>query len=164
MKRGKFIVLEGGEGSGTTTMLSRIAETFAVDTYISTREPGGSPYAEEIRNVILHGDHAKDADPTTMLLLFTAARVEHMKKVILPALASGKHVLCDRFEPSTHVYQIIAEDKPELLPTLKNLWNEFLKGCEPDLCIVLDVDPKTGLSRVERRGGKKTHFDERSLA
>src|SRR5579864_4280814 len=105
MEKGKFIVLEGGEGAGKSTQLRVIKEILGDDIVI-TREPGGSPYAEEIRNVILKSTNAGQADAKTHFALFWAARADHMKNTVLPALNAGKHVISDRFDSSTFAYQI----------------------------------------------------------
>jgi dTMP kinase len=110
-KKGKFIVLDSGEGAGKTLQLKR-AEEFFGDKILVTREPGGSKYAEQIRELILHSIYASQADAKTLFALFWAARADHLDKTIRPALLAGKTVLTDRFDSSTYAYQIIAQGQP----------------------------------------------------
>ncbi len=140
--RGKFIVFEGTEGAGKSTLileLARLLESRAVPV-VQTREPGGVAVAEKIRNLILH----EEMSPWTELFLYEAARSEHLEKVILPALAQGKWVLCDRFTDSTLAYQGQARGLPwKDVTTLNALATH---GLEPDHVVWLDIDPALGLS------------------
>lgn len=157
MTRGRFITFEGGEGSGKSTQVGLLAERLraqGIETVI-TREPGGTPLGEAIRDLVL--DNAPE--PVTELLLFAAARAEHVAKVIRPALAHGTWVVCDRFIDSTRVYQgllggvprdlITAIEAASVVPTL------------PDLTIVLDLAPEIGLKRAAERG-ELSRFDAES--
>jgi dTMP kinase len=150
--RGKFITFEGGEGTGKSTQAAMLAlrlESLGLGVKL-TREPGGSPGAEIIRHVILSGA-AKPLGPDVEAMLFAAARDDHVQCTILPALESGRWVICDRFADSTRVYQGI----------LGHVDRRFIKGLErvsigdlaADLTIVLDVPVELGLERVKLRRG-----------
>ena len=154
MTRGKFITFEGGEGAGKTTQVARLAERLragGIETVV-TREPGGTPLGESIRDVVL----GASPEPVTELLLFAAARAEHVAKVIRPALAHGTWVLCDRFIDSTRVYQGLLGGVPaDLIGALEK---RTVEPTFPDLTIVLDVPADEGLKRTEARGAL-TRFD-----
>ena len=165
--RGKFIVFDGGEGAGKSSVLKYVAEQLG-DKPVRTREPGGSPFSESIRGLIL-ADQAGDADPGTLFLLFWAARHEHITRLVQPTLAEGKHVLCDRFDSSTWAHQICAEGHTKLAPLFKSLRRHHLHRvrCTPDHYIIFDGDPRVLLPRAKRRaqtGDVATHFDNRELA
>lgn len=159
--KGKFVVLDGGEGSGKTTVAKEIVKQFGWGA-VYTHEPGGSPYAEKIRDLVL-SDEAKSSDAETQFALFWAARRDHLKHVVAPALVDGKIVICDRFDSSTYAYQIVAQGNIQLLDLFWKMREHFLKGFEPDKYILLDVAPEVGLARVKSRGGVMTHFDKRKL-
>jgi dTMP kinase len=150
--RGRFITFEGGEGSGKSTQIKKLAERLErskVQTLI-TREPGGSPGAEIIRHLVLSGmGKLLGADAET--LLFAAARDDHVRSVIKPALAKGIWVLCDRFADSTQVYQgRLGHVAPELLNAMQRVTIGDLK---PNLTIILDVPAEVGLQRAAARRG-----------
>jgi dTMP kinase len=148
MTRGKFITFEGGEGSGKSTQVGLLAERLrsgGVETIV-TREPGGTPLAEDIRALVL----GTDPDPITELLLFAAARAEHVAKVIRPALDHGTWVVCDRFVDSTRVYQGLLGGVPRDL--IEALEAGTVRPTLPDLTVILDVAPEEGLKRAEARG------------
>lgn len=161
-KRGKFIVLEGGEGAGKSTQLTKLKEIYG-DDLVVTREPGGSPYAEEIRHVILKSEHAGQANAKTHFGLFWAGRADHIKNTIMPALKAGKIVVCDRFDSSTFAYQIFGQQATELKDMFFTFRDFFLEGCEPDLYIYMDVDIEKGLARRSDDKEQINHFDEREL-
>ncbi|HAN72462.1 MAG TPA: dTMP kinase [Actinobacteria bacterium] len=147
---GYFIVFEGGEGAGKSTQEARLASALEERglTVVRTREPGGTPAAEEIRRVVLSPDYA-GLDPRAEALLFAAARGEHVARVIRPALERGDVVICDRYLDSSVAYQGFARGLgPRRIREL-SLWatGELL----PDLTIVLDIDPADGLARFEQR-------------
>ena len=150
--RGRFITFEGGEGSGKSTQIRRLAERLnaAKTRTIVTREPGGSPGAEIIRHLLLSG-MGKLLGPDAETLLFAAARDDHVRAVILPALNQGTWVLCDRFFDSTRVYQgRLGQVPPGLVSALQRVTIGDLK---PDLTFILDVPVEVGLKRAaERRG------------
>ena len=162
-KKGYFIVLDGGEGSGKTTLLKRVTEYYGNDIII-TREPGGSLYAEEIRKLILQSPNAKEADARTMFALFWAARADHMKNTVIPALNIGKIVISDRFDSSTYAYQIVAQGARGLQELFWTVRDHFLSEYKPDVYVYLDLDSETGLARKnEQKDEKKNHFDKRNL-
>jgi len=163
MKKGIFIVVDSGEGAGKTTQIKR-AKDFFGDIVVLTREPGGSPYAEEIRNLILHSPSAGQADAKTLFALFWAARADHMKNTIIPALKAGKMVICDRFDSSTFAYQIVAQGARDLE---KFFWlaREFYLGeFAPDLYVYFDIDPVVGLARKKQQSAEEqNHFEDRPM-
>jgi len=125
-----------------------------------TREPGGSPGAEQIRRLVLEGD-ADRWSAETEILLFTAARRDHLEKTIRPALARGEVVITDRFADSTRIYQGIT--RGDLRATVDRL-HDLMIGVEPDLTLLIDIDPALGLSRAEARAGGEMRFEEMGLA
>jgi dTMP kinase len=150
--RGRFISFEGGEGSGKSTQIRKLAERLEAAKLrsIITREPGGSPGAEVIRHLILSG-MGKLLGPDAETLLFAAARDDHVRTVIQPALSQGTWVLCDRFSDSTRVYQgKVGHVAPGLLNAMERVTIGDLK---PDLTIVLDVPVEIGLKRAAARRG-----------
>lgn len=155
---GVFITFEGGEGSGKSTQISLLAEAFAKAGIpcIKTREPGGVESAERIRELVVSGK--VDAwDPLAETLLFYAARIEHLARLVTPALAEGKVVLCDRFSDSTLVYQGIGKGLSE--EYIRMLHRMLLGNFKPDLTLVFDIDPQIGLKRAAGRRGTETRFE-----
>ncbi len=153
--RGRFITLEGGEGAGKSTQAERLAarlRTHAIGVTL-TREPGGSPGADIMRHVLLSGA-AKPLGPMAETLLFAAARDDHVRNLIAPALAAGRWVVCDRFIDSTRVYQgILGRVDPKLISGLERL---VVAEAMPDLTLILDLPANIGLARAaKRRGGAK---------
>ena len=158
MARGAFITFEGIDGSGKSTQLLRLAEALKEDGYdvVTTREPGGSEGAEEIRALVLEG--ATDRwSAETEILLFTAARRDHMERTILPALAAGKIVLCDRFADSTRMYQGLSRGD---LRALVDQLHDLMIGREPDLTVLIDMDPAVGLARAKGRQTAEERFED----
>ena len=153
--RGKFISFEGGEGSGKSTQIRMLAERLAAAKLraIVTREPGGSPGAEIIRHVVLSG-MGKLLGPDAETLLFAAARDDHVRTVIQPALSQGTWVLCDRFSDSTRVYQGRLGNVP--LSVLNAMQRVTIGDLKPDLTIILDVPVEIGLKRAAARRGAGT--------
>jgi dTMP kinase len=162
MKKGKFIVIEGGEGAGKSTQIKHLQKIYG-NNLVVTREPGGSHYAEEIRNIILKSKHAGQANAKTHFGLFWAGRADHIKNTIIPALEAGKIVVSDRFDSSTFAYQIFGQEATELKDMFFIFRDFFLEGCEPDIYIYMDVDIETGLSRRANEQDQINHFDERKL-
>lgn len=163
IKRGLFITLEGGEGAGKSTQIKRLAAwlELAGITVVTTREPGGSPEAEEIRSLLV--DQSNRAwDGIAEALLVNTARHMHVRDTILPALDSGAWVLCDRFYNSTTAYQGYGRGVD--LAVLDQLRRIAIAELEPDLTIILDVDVQTGLTRAMERRGGETRFEQAGLA
>ncbi|WP_375454703.1 dTMP kinase [uncultured Methylobacterium sp.] len=147
---GVFITFEGGEGAGKSTQVSRLAATLrARRTLVTTREPGGSARAEEIRAALLAGI-AKPYGPFAEALLFSAARIDHLDRLIRPALRGGEVVLCDRFMDSTRAYQGAAGGLDAA--TVAALERVVVGRTRPDLTLVFDLDPEIGLARARARG------------
>ena len=145
---GRFITLEGIDGSGKSSQARLLAAALGARL---TREPGGSPGAEEIRRLLVEGDPGRWS-PETEILLFTAARRDHLEKTILPALARGELVVCDRFADSTRVYQGTAR---AALRQKVDLLHAAMIAREPDLTFVIDMDPDEALRRgLARRSGE----------
>jgi dTMP kinase len=150
--RGRFVTFEGGEGSGKSTQIKTLAQRLAATKLraIVTREPGGSPGAEIIRHVVLSG-MGKLLGPDAETLLFAAARDDHVRTVIKPALNQGIWVLCDRFADSTRVYQgRLGNVAPSVLNAMERVTIGDLK---PDLTIILDVPVEIGMQRAAKRRG-----------
>ncbi len=158
MTTGHFVTFEGIDGSGKSTQSRRLAEYMRGQgrPVVSTREPGGSDGAEEIRRLLVEGDPERWS-PETEILLFTAARRDHLEKVIEPALADGKIVISDRFADSTRVYQ--GATRGDLRDTVDRL-HEIMIGREPDLVFLIDMDPKVALSRGLARNSGEDRFEE----
>ena len=149
-ERGAFITLEGGEGVGKSTQVGHLLRNLreAGIEAIGTREPGGSPGAEILRNVLLSGSVAR-LGPAAEAILFTAARIDHIDKTIRPALAAGTFVVCDRFADSTRAYQgASGELDPRFLNALERV---ALSGVRPDLTLILDLPAAEGLARAAAR-------------
>ena len=160
---GRFITLEGGEGAGKSTQIAALCGWLA-DRGITarrTREPGGAAGAEEIRGLLVTGEPGK-WDAVTEALLMNAARRDHVVRTIRPALARGDWVICDRFYDSTLVYQGAAGGVP--MATLRTLIDMAVEDTRPDLTLILDIDPETGLSRAGSRAGTETRFERKGGA
>ena len=153
---------EGIDGSGKSTQARLLAERLRGlgRDVVLTREPGGSPGAEQIRRLVLQGDPDRWSAETECLL-FTAARRDHLEKTIRPALAAGRVVICDRFADSTRLYQGIT--RGDLRATVDRL-HAMMIGLEPDLTLVIDIDPKLGLARARARQGDEERFEDFGLA
>nr|MCU0904897.1 dTMP kinase [Tabrizicola sp.] len=158
---GLFVSLEGIDGSGKSTQGRRLAETLrgAGHAVTLTREPGGSPGAEEIRRLVLEG-HVDRWSAETEILLFTAARRDHLEKTIRPALERGEIVITDRFADSTRIFQGIT--RGDLTATVDRL-HDLMIGVEPDLTLLFDLDPAIGLSRAHARAGTELRFEDMGL-
>lgn len=159
---GRFITLEGGEGAGKTTLIEGLKDALEASglTVVRTREPGGTPGAEAIRELLVNGPVDRWS-PASEALLFYAARVDHVERVIRPAIERGDWVLCDRFADSTRAYQGaaggISADRLDALHIVS------LGDFEPDLTLIVDLDPETGIARTQARGGGETRFESKRL-
>jgi len=158
---GRFISLEGIDGSGKSTQSRRLAEhlrSLGRDPVL-TREPGGAPGAEEIRRLLVEGDPDRWS-PETEILLFTAARRDHLERTIRPALAADRDVVTDRFADSTRVYQ--GATRGDLRALVDAIHADAI-GVEPDLTLILDMDPEVALSRGLARNSGEDRFEEFGL-
>lgn len=161
MNAGRFITFEGGEGAGKSTQIKLLAEALAARgiPHLVTREPGGTTGAESIRRLLV--EQGETWEPMTETVLFLAARVDHVRKKILPALRAGEWVLCDRFADSTAVYQGIGKGiSREFLDMAHRL---ILGDFQPDLTLILDLPTEEGLKRAGARGGKENRFEALGL-
>lgn len=151
MIRGKFITVEGGEGVGKTTNLTFIKDHLEHHNIpvVVTREPGGTPLAEKIRLLLLDAHSEIITEPAELLLVF-AARSQHIKHVIEPALAQGKWVLCDRFTDATYAYQ--GGGRNMRISTIECLENLVQGSLRPDLTLLLDAPVEVGMRRAKKRG------------
>ncbi|SLN31125.1 Thymidylate kinase [Pseudoruegeria aquimaris] len=156
-----FISFEGIDGSGKSTQARRLADRLRGMGHgvVLTREPGGSPGAEEIRKLVLEGDPDRWSAETE-ILLFTAARRDHLERTIQPALEAGQIVICDRFADSTRMYQGIS--RGDLRGTVDAL-HELMIGRDPDLTVLIDMDPEKGLSRAKARQTAEERFEDFGL-
>lgn len=163
MSRGRFITFEGGEGAGKSTQLKRLVARLEGlgHEVVATREPGGSPGAESIRELVLNGA-ADRWSPVTETLLMYAARRDHIERVIRPALARGAWVVCDRFADSTRAYQGAAGGTdPALIAALES---HILEETRPDLTLIFDFPPEAGLQRALARPGAEARFESKGMA
>lgn len=158
---GLFISFEGIDGSGKSTQARLLADHLRANGYpvTLTREPGGSPGAEEIRALVLQGDPDRWSAETE-ILLFTAARRDHLEKTIRPALAAGHVVITDRFADSTRMYQGISRGD---LRGLVDQLHTLMIGVEPDLTCLIDIDPAKGLARAKGRQTVEERFEDFGL-
>ena len=164
--RGKFITIEGVEGVGKTTNIAFIKDWLTQNNipYLTSREPGGTPIAEEIRQILLNPRDEAVCNKTELLLMF-AARAQHLEEVILPQLNNGNWVLCDRFTDATYAYQGAGRNMDsQLISQLESMIQGTLR---PDLTLILDIPPREGLKRANQRGSldrfeqEKIEFFER---
>ena len=163
MPNGLFVTLEGGEGAGKST-LARALQAALINRgreVVLTREPGGTPGAEEIRNLLVKGDTERWS-AMTEAMLFYAARIDHVEKIIQPAMARGAIVISDRFADSTMAYQGAAGGIA--LSQLKALHKLVLNDFQPELTLLVDIPPETGLARTRDRLGLEVRFESKALA
>lgn len=156
MSKGYFVTFEGGEGSGKSTAIKTVSKALSeqgVD-YILTREPGGTPISEEIRNVILNKKNTA-MDPRTEALLYAASRRQHVVEKILPAMAKGQLVLCDRYLDSSLAYQGGARGLG--IDNVLNVNMYATEGLMPKLTILFDIDPELGLRRINSNAGREVN-------
>ena len=165
-KRPPFIVIEGGEGSRKSSLLIVLKDELG-DAIFTTREPGGSPYAEAIREATLKNPLAKDAPVETTLCLMFAARFDNTKNAIIPAIETGKPVIADRYDASSYAYNVWAQSGDSLAKIFWDLRERL--AIKPDLYIFVDVDSKEGVRRAHSRnqsllqGKQYDHFDNREI-
>lgn len=157
-----FISFEGVDGAGKSTQVARLADHLREHgrEVVVTREPGGSPGAEEIRRLLVEGDPGRWS-PETEILLFTAARRDHLERVIDPATGRGAIVLCDRFVDSTRAYQGAGDPARR---ALVDRLHALMIGREPDLTLVLDLAPEQGLARAAARRDMEDRFERKGAA
>jgi dTMP kinase len=163
LRRGVFVTFEGVEGSGKSTQLHRLAAYLAGKgvPHVATREPGGTPLADDVRRLLL-SPREEAVFPETELLLYEAARAQHVRGFILPALESGKAVLCDRFFDATTAYQVHAR---ALDAGMVERLNRFASGgLTPDLTLLFDLAPEVGFSRLAGRGHAADRMERESAA
>ena len=158
---GRFITFEGIDGSGKSTQTKLLATRLQDEGFdiILTREPGGSEGAEEIRDLVLQGSTDRWSAETE-ILLFTAARRDHIERTILPALAQGKIVICDRFADSTRMYQGISRGN---LRALVDQLHHLMIPYDPNITILIDMDPEIGLKRAKARATSEERFEDFGL-
>lgn len=156
--KGRFISFEGIDGSGKSTQAKLLCAALEAKGFdvVLTREPGGSPGAEDIRALVLQGDPDRWSAETE-LLLFTAARRDHLERTIEPALAAGKVVICDRFADSTRMYQGLRSGD---LRSLVDQLHDLMIGREPDITLLFDMDPEVSHSRAVQRASIDSRFEE----
>ncbi|HVV27380.1 MAG TPA: dTMP kinase [Rhizomicrobium sp.] len=156
---GRFITLEGGEGAGKSTQVRRLAAALEARgvAVLTTREPGGSPGAEEIRKLLVEGEPGR-WDAITETLLAYAARADHVARTIGPALMADKWVISDRFSDSTFAYQGVGRGLAR--ETIRRIDSAVLDDFAPDLTLILDLDVETGLGRALARSGAETRFEK----
>jgi dTMP kinase len=157
--RGRFITLEGSEGSGKTTAARHLGEWLRSrgERVLVTREPGGTPLGDEVRRLVLHlRDVSDDLDPRADALLYAAARAQHTARVIQPALERGEHVICARYLDSSLAYQGVGYGND--LDEMRRLQQFATYGLLPDLTIVIDVPVEVGLGR--KRAGEWNRFED----
>jgi dTMP kinase len=160
--RGRFITLEGGEGAGKSAQTRRLAARLSAlgHDIVATREPGGTPHAERLRQLILSGG-LRHLGPEAEAIAFAAARIDHVDELIRPALARGAWVISDRFADSTRAYQGAAG---KLGPAFVERLERIAVGdARPDLTLILDIDPEQGLARAARRAGAMDRFEQEGL-
>lgn len=158
-KSGLFITFEGIEGCGKTTQISRLAQSLGQKGFdiVVTREPGGCQISDKIRSILLDSNHEAMV-PETELLLYTAARAQHIAQVVRPALDQGKIVLCDRFCDATLAYQGFGRRLD--IETITQLNHYACQGVTPHMTLLLDLPVETGLGRARSRNALSEHLDE----
>jgi dTMP kinase len=163
MSRGSFITLEGGEGTGKSSQMPLLASALSATglEIVATREPGGAPGAEEIRKLLVNGEVGR-WDALSELLLYVAARREHVVRTIEPALARGAWVLCDRFADSTIAYQGYGHGLGR--EACESAHRIALGTFAPDLTLILDLPVEIGLARAAGRAGAETRYERMDLA
>ena len=160
--RGRFITLEGGEGAGKSTQVKLLGiwlRESGVDV-VQTREPGGAPGAERIRELLVKGN-ADRWTPLAETLLHYAARADHLDRTIRPALAAGRWVVCDRFADSTTAYQGYGHGVP--FDVIDSLFTAVVGNTAPDLTLILDLPVEQGLKRAAARSGHENRYEQMAI-
>lgn len=160
IKRGKFIVLEGGDGAGKGTLVGYLKKVLPNEQFVYTREPGGTPVGEKIRELFLNGEMV----PETELSLLFASRFELLDKFIIPAIENGINVIDERHIASTFAYQVGGRGRRDLLPLFRMNQLACAKYMSPDLYVFLDLDATEGERRLRAKGEKLDHFELAGLA
>ena len=162
MSRGQFITVEGSEGVGKSTNINHILQRLedAEIEVVQTREPGGTPLGEEVRELLLDHRHTGMSEDAELMLMF-AARAEHLAQVIRPALERGAWVLCDRFTDASHAYQGGGRNIDSDRITALEQWVQ--QGLQPDFTLLLDIEPEVGLERAGKRGALD-RFEKEEIA
>lgn len=162
MNRGKLISIEGIEGAGKTTAMEFVKQFFSENKMdiVWTREPGGTPIAEEIRDLVLHSTQKETIEAEAELLLMFASRVQHMQKIILPALSQGKWVVTDRFIDASYAYQCGGRGVDAHYIEFLDRW--IVGELQPDLTLLLDVTPEIGFARTQTRGLHQDRIEHES--
>lgn len=163
-QKGKFIVVEGGDGAGKSTQLKILKSSLDPNKFIFTREPGGTPFAEVLRSLVLKSEHSASLDAVTQMLTVFAARADHMQKVIIPALDAGINVVCDRFDMSTWNYQIYGSEALHLKELFWKIRKDVLGDYVPDIYVFLTIEPSVALLRKNQQSKEdKNTFDDKSV-
>lgn len=157
-KKGKFIVIDGVGGSGKGTQINLLKEKFG-DKVHFTREPGGSEFAEKVRELMMSED-SRNADGYSLFSLVWAGRRNHVYEVVKNKLEAGIHVVSDRFDSSTFAYQIFGQEQKDLEEVFYFIREKFLGNLKPDLYIILDIDVEEGVKRMKSRDPNKSHFHD----
>lgn len=165
MKKAKFIVIEGCDGSGKSVCIKYLKHKLSDRSdIVFTREPGMTAIGEKVRDILMNKDF-QEMLPLTEIFLFCAARAQNVGELIRPTLEAGKHIISDRFDSSTVAYQIFGRERKELMNTFYTLNSIAKAGIEPDCVIYLDVDPVVGLHRIQKsKKGLHTRFDIETIA
>lgn len=160
MEKGKFIVIEGIQGSGKSTALKGFKELFDVEksNIHFTHEPGGSEPSNLIREQFFVSDLSRSLDPMTFFCLMWASRREHVVKTIIPKMEEGKHIISDRFHSSTYAIQIASDERYDMLDLFNRMTEEVVGSAVPDLYVYLKIDPKIAVERRMARN-RESYFD-----
>ncbi|MBX4192382.1 dTMP kinase [Candidatus Parcubacteria bacterium] len=156
--KGKFIVIEGGDGAGKDTQIELLKKDFP--NFVYTRDPGGTELGSELRSIL---QYRQGLSKPAEMLIFLASRAQLVNEVVQPNLEKGLNVVCNRFEPSTFAYQIYGRERLELKEFVTQA-SRFARGeCIPDLVVLLDVPPDVALKRVATRDEKPTRFEQEKI-
>jgi dTMP kinase len=157
---GKFIVIEGGDGSGKDTQINKLREALGREKFLFVKDPGDTEIGLLLRNIVLYNDAIT---PQAELLLYLASRAQLTEEKIRPALERGIHVISNRFSPSTIAYQIYGRQRMDDMELLKIMSEYVLKGLRPDHIIYLDCPAEVGLARVSQSGERADRFEQETV-